>query len=99
MYATEPLVKPPQKECDHVFEYKIRPLPPTSFKPSMDDMEKSFFDRNHWRQYHDVELGNCHGRFYLGVVIQQILGFYEGGDVRRVKKIKVQCSSMFLVIC
>lgn len=99
-YTTGPIVKLPQKANDHIFEFKTIPFSPKFFNPSLDDMKKSVFHRDHCRQQYDIAENfslqpNCHGRYYLGAVIQQILGHFANGDMRRFEKVKVKSTSIF----
>lgn len=90
------MIKEPTKmEPDHIFEFKTNPFNPTLFfNPTSNDMKESVFSPNHWRQYHDITKHfktqpNCHGRYYLGAVTNQILNHFAKGDATLFKRLQV----------
>lgn len=96
---------PTKIEPDQVFEFKTKAFNSTMFfNPTPNDMKESLFSPNHWRQYHDITKHfksepNCHGRYYLGAVINQILDHFANGDATLLKRVQVINRFFLFRIC
>ncbi|KAJ6641641.1 Peroxisomal multifunctional enzyme type 2, partial [Pseudolycoriella hygida] len=93
---TKKTVEPVKRLPDQIFEFKTEPFDLTWFSnPTPDDMKEPLFSPNHFRQYHDITHNFqtepiCHGRYYIGMVMNQLLTHYGGGDLTSLKRLETR---------
>lgn len=91
-----PLVSPPQgREPDVVLPFTAVPFDPKYFETvKSPPKDMSLFATNYHKQYYAITdklrpEPRCHGRYYLGAVVQNILKYFGEGDVSKFKSVKV----------
>ncbi|XP_021963530.2 peroxisomal multifunctional enzyme type 2 [Folsomia candida] len=94
-----PLVAPPAgREPDVVLPFTAVPFDPKYFESvKSPPKDMSLFATNYHKQYYAITdklrpEPRCHGRYYLGAVVQNILKYFGEGDVSRFKSVKTRLS-------
>lgn len=89
----------PKNEPDFIAKFKTVPSSSQFNNPSLEDRKVSFFSPLHCQQYYGITeefqaAPNSHGIYYLGAVMQQIIGHFAHGDVTLFKKLTVTCEKL-----
>ncbi|XP_021965279.1 peroxisomal multifunctional enzyme type 2 isoform X1 [Folsomia candida] len=93
-----PILPPPQgKEPDVVFPFTVVPFDPKYFDEEGSPLAKnvSIYSTQHYKQYYSITdklrpEPRCHGRYYLGGVIQSIFKYFGDGDASKFKSVKTR---------
>lgn len=71
---------------------------------SEEDLRISYYSSRHPRQYYSKyeffpQAPICHGRYYFGAVLLNLIGSHMDGDANRVKSAKVACTLFDKAYC